>query len=898
MPKFLSDINATKTINIDFTTANDESRKLYWDNDNHTLSLEMGNGVIQQIGQEQLSEVRNSTGSTILNGTVVMITGSVGESGRLTVAPSINNGSIHSREIVGIVTHDILTGEDGIVTSFGLVRDIPISIKPAGETWTAGQRLYTSPTIVGGMTNVEPSAPNLKVIIGQIVYVDASKVSIFIRLSHGSYLGGDNNVQFTNLATNNAIIYNGTLNRWENIPFTNVPIIAAQTSIQDSGNYYDATDVESVLQEIGLETVIQNRYLLNTMSTGVTEYGGISINALDNTKFDVGAIIGYIVDNETDPDSPTITRVEYAGQTGLTTPYLLTSAQTTVYLNAVGQITLDPSASGTAQSRRENLILGRLIHNDNTIIRAVENWPIPAIAPNSQLRDLWRAMGPINENVYVYPNGTNLNLSLNGGGLHYNGINFANDNHNPTRLAIPAQTTLTFGYRTRTGTIVPDVTLVDPTSYDNNGVITTIAAVPQYSTNQRVFLTRSGAIRIQYGQTVYSTLANAIAAIPTEPFVLAPTLVGNSILIGIISLERRTTALNSATVRFTPVSKFGELGGGGGGASAAVNAEDVNITDIGNYFTNSSVEGALQEIGYSLVNVADTNTISITNAGTAINVSDIYNASTDIHTYTVSHSDTSTLNGVYGTEGIQSITLDGMGHITNISTNIYLNAATQSKDFGTILVSDNDTGYSWSKPGSIIAKSTGDTSSFISGYGIDLFVDNTATALKIAHADTSNQGNVANTGLTWISNISVDGYGHIQTLSSKTLSGSEILNSIKLVDGTGSGLDADLLDGHESTYFSPYFVNVAMKNAGANSISSLEYVLLANATGGQVTLNLPACSGLTGKIYKIKKVDSSSNVITLNGSGTDKIDGQSSYSINYQYQAIELVCDGLAWYIM
>ena len=898
MPKFLSDINATKTINIDFTTSNDESRKLYWDNDNHTLSLEMGNGVIQQIGQEQLSEVRNSTGSTILNGTVVMITGSVGESGRLTVAPSINNGSIHSREIVGITTHDILTGEDGIVTSFGLVRDIPISIKPAGETWAAGQRLYTNPTIVGSMTNIEPSAPNLKVIIGQIVFVDETKFSIFVRLNHGSYLGGDNNVQVTDLVTNDILFYNATTSRWENIGILDLDLNAVQSAVADLGNYYDATDVESVLQEIGLETVIQNRYLLNTMSTGVTEYGGISTNALDNTKFDVGAIIGYIVDNETDPDSPTITRVEYAGQTGLTTPYLLTSAQTTVYLNAVGQITLDPSASGTAQSRRENLILGRLIHNDNTIIRAVENWPIPAIAPNSQLRDLWRAMGPINENVYVYPNGANLNLSLNGGGLHYNGINFANDNHNPTRLAIPAQTTLTFGYRTRTGTIVPDVTLVDPTSYDNNGVITTIAAVPQYSTNQRVFLTRSGAIRIQYGQTVYSTLANAIAAIPTEPFILSPTLSGNSILIGIISLERRTTALNSATVKFTPVSKFGELGGGGGGAGAAVNAENVNLTDVGNYFTSSNAEGALQEIGYSLANIVDTNTISITNAGTAINVSDIYNASTDTHTYTISHSDTSTLNGVYGTEGIQSITLDGMGHITNISTNIYLNAATQSKDFGTILVSDNDTGYSWSKPGSIIAKSTGDTSSFISGYGIDLFVDNTATALKIAHADTSNQGNVANTGLTWISNISVDRYGHIQTLSSKTLSGSEILNSIKLVDGTGSGLDADLLDGHESTYFSPYFVNVAMKNAGANSISSLEYVLLANATGGQVTLNLPACSGLTGKIYKIKKIDPTTNIVNVAAATPDMIDGSPYYYLNYQYQAIDLVCDGSAWYIM
>lgn len=896
MPKFLSDINATKTINIDFTTSNDESRKLYWDNDNHTLSLEMGNGVIQQIGQEQLSEVRNSTGSTILNGTVVMITGSVGESGRLTVTPSINNGSIHSREIVGITTHDILTGEDGIVTSFGLVRDIPISIKPAGETWAAGQRLYTNPTIIGGMTNIEPSAPNLKVTIGQVVYVDATKVSVFIRLSHGSYLGGDNNVQFTNLATNNAIIYNGTLNRWENIPFTNVPIIAAQTSIQDSGNYYDEINVESVLQEIGLETVIQNRYLLNTMSTGVTEYGGIIVNASTNTAFDVGPVVGYIVDNETDPDNPTITRVEYAGQTGLNTPYLLTSPQTTVYLNAAGQITLDPSASGTAQSRRENLILGRLIHNDNTIIRAVENWPIPAIAPNSQLRDLWRAMGPINENVYVYPNGTNLNLSLNGGGLHYNGVNFANDNHNPTRLAIQAQTTLTFGYRTRTGTIVSDVTLVDPTSYDNNGVITTIAAVPQYSTNQRVFLTRSGAIRIQYGQTVYSTLANAIAAIGTEPFVLAPTLTGNSILIGVISLERGTTALNSATVRFTSASKFGELGGGGAGAGAAVNAENVNLTDVGNYFTSSNAEGALQEIGYSLANIIDTNTISIVTAGTGIDTA-VVESPAQTFTYTVSHEDTSTLSGVYGTEGIQSVTLDGMGHVTGVTTNTYLTSSTQSKDFGTIIISDNDTGYTWSNSGSIVANSISDTFTLVSDGGIDINIDSTAYAIQISHKDTSSQGNVAYTNSSFVQSLNFDIYGHVISANSGTLQANDLLASIKTVDGPSSGLEADLLDGQHGNYYAPAMVSVLTKATGTYSLTN-EYAILGNAIAGTVTLQLPSASTSSGKIYKIKKIDSSLNAITVSGDGTDTIDGQSSYSINYQYQAIDLVCDGSAWYIM
>lgn len=740
--KFLSNLQAEKTVAVDFTTSTGDSRKLYWDNDNHTLSLEMGNGVIQQIGQEQLSEARNSTISTIPNGTIVMITESVGESGRLTIAPAVCDGSIHSRQIIGITTHDILSGEDGVVTSFGLVRDIPISMKPVGETWVAGERLYTHPTIVGAMTNVEPVAPNLKVIIGQIVFVDETKFSIFVRLNHGSYLGGDNNVQVTNLATNDILFYNDSTSRWENIGILDLDLNAAQSAVSDIGNYYDATDVESVLQEIGAEEVIQNRYLLNQMSTGVTEYGGMVINSGDNTKFDVGPIVGYVVTNEVDPDSPTIVRVEFAGQTGITPPYLLTDEQTTVYLTSIGTLFYTNAVSGTAKQRREMILLGRIIHTDKTIIRAIENWPTVDIAVGSQLRDLWRAIGPINEDVFVYPNGANLQLSLNGGALNYGGLNYVNDRYNPTRLTIPSQTTLTFGYRTRAGTVIPDVTTVTPNYYDNNGVITLITGLYKKSTNQRVFLTRSGSIRIQYGQTVYNSFGEAIAAIPTEPFVVAPSLASNAILIGVITMKNDVTALNATTgVRFTTVSKFGELGGGGGGAGAAVNATDVAVLDSGNYFTSSNAEDVLQEVGYALNHIVDTNTITIVGAGTGIDTT-IVESPAQTFTYTVSHEDTSTLSGLYGTEGIQSVTIDGMGHVTGVTTNTYLTSTTQSKDFRTIIVTDNDTGYTWQDTGSLSADMVGDTVTFVSDGGIEVNIDPTADAIQFVNSDKGSSQSI------------------------------------------------------------------------------------------------------------------------------------------------------------
>lgn len=194
--KFLNNLGVEKTVQLDFKAqtqvvpSDNLSRKLYWDDFNRTLSLEMGNGVIQQIGKERLVDVRNATASPIPNGTLVMITGALGASGRLTIAPAISDGSVSSFDILGITTEDITSGSDGIVTTFGLINGINTTGSAVGETWTAGDTLYPHPTILGALTNVLPQAPHLKAIVGRVNFVDATTGNIFIRLQYGSYLGG------------------------------------------------------------------------------------------------------------------------------------------------------------------------------------------------------------------------------------------------------------------------------------------------------------------------------------------------------------------------------------------------------------------------------------------------------------------------------------------------------------------------------------------------------------------------------------------------------------------------------------------------------------------------------------------------------------------------------------
>jgi hypothetical protein len=83
-----------------------------------------------------------------------------------------------------------------------------------------------------------------------------------------------------------------------------------------------------------------------------------------------------------------------------------------------------------------------------------------------------------------------------------------------------------------------------------------------------VFLFPTGLVRIQLGQTVYSSLAAAVAGSQTEQFVEYSLNRENAILIGIISLNKNATLLNnSAQAVFDLVSKFGEVLGGTGGLS-------------------------------------------------------------------------------------------------------------------------------------------------------------------------------------------------------------------------------------------------------------------------------------------------------------------------------------------
>lgn len=148
--KVLTDVNK---VNLSTDTSLVASvGQITWNPNERTADIGLDNNVVLQVGQEMLALVRNGTASSIPDGTVVMLTGSIGNSGRLVVAPY--DGVADASLILGIATETIASNADGFVASYGKLRGIDTSM------WSDGDVLYTNGS---GLATTPPAGLNMKI---------------------------------------------------------------------------------------------------------------------------------------------------------------------------------------------------------------------------------------------------------------------------------------------------------------------------------------------------------------------------------------------------------------------------------------------------------------------------------------------------------------------------------------------------------------------------------------------------------------------------------------------------------------------------------------------------------------------------------------------------------------
>jgi hypothetical protein len=82
------------------------------------------------------------------------------------------------------------------------------------------------------------------------------------------------------------------------------------------------------------------------------------------------------------------------------------------------------------------------------------------------------------------------------------------------------------------------------------------------------------------------------------------------------------------------------------------------------------------------------------------------------------------------------------------------------------------------------------------------------------------------------------------------------------------------------------------------TVTTSDTVVFADATSGNVTITLPTASGVTGYRFYVKRIDNSANTVTIARSGSDTIDGATSFTLDLQYTSVAVVSNGSAWYIL
>jgi hypothetical protein len=85
---------------------------------------------------------------------------------------------------------------------------------------------------------------------------------------------------------------------------------------------------------------------------------------------------------------------------------------------------------------------------------------------------------------------------------------------------------------------------------------------------------------------------------------------------------------------------------------------------------------------------------------------------------------------------------------------------------------------------------------------------------------------------------------------------------------------------------------------GSHTIGTGDYTVTADATTGDLDINLPAASAQTGRIIVIKRLDNSGNEVRVVAQAGDDIDANQHYFLDDQWDSITVQSTGSDWVVI
>ena len=118
-----------------------------------------------------------------------------------------------------------------------------------------------------------------------------------------------------------------------------------------------------------------------------------------------------------------------------------------------------------------------------------------------------------------------------------------------------------------------------------------------------------------------------------------------------------------------------------------------------------------------------------------------------------------------------------------------------------------------------------------------------------------------------------------------------------------TGIDQDLaialeelvvrIDDNIEYLLKPRIISVS----STYTATDLDFTILADASSGALTVTLPDAAVVEGKILAVKKTDSSGAAVTVDGNGSQTIDG-GTQGLASQYDSLLIQSDGSNWHVL
>ncbi len=169
----LKNINAVE-LDLAPTSITDAGWVLSWNSTDDTMNINNWDGTILQVWQELQKKVRNITGATLTNGTLVYINGAATW---FATVDKANANSASTDNVIWMATMDIVNNSNGKIARFGNVRNLDTSsFSEWDELW-----LSTTDWL---FTDVRPQSPDHSVMIWTVIVVDVTNWVIDLNVQH------------------------------------------------------------------------------------------------------------------------------------------------------------------------------------------------------------------------------------------------------------------------------------------------------------------------------------------------------------------------------------------------------------------------------------------------------------------------------------------------------------------------------------------------------------------------------------------------------------------------------------------------------------------------------------------------------------------------------------------